>query len=420
MPFTRPARLLPIVILLVQAAAAHAGAPLRAAPSASLPPALHARSAILIEARTGTVLFEDQADERIAPASLTKLMTLHLALQWIAEGRLDPSEMVVPGPEAWAKNMPPRSSVMFLGPGQRLTVETLLQGLVVDSGNDAAVAIADRIAGSVPGFAHMMNQEALRLGYRVMHFVEPAGISAENTITAREYADFCRYFIEMHPEALKTLFSLKDLTYPLPDNLTGGNTEKPITQSNRNVLLGRYEGADGLKTGYLDESGYNIAVTAERQGLRLISVILGVPDLGRLSGAELRATESAALLDYGFANFITVRPGYEAPAPVRVWKGNARSVALAAHPDPIVALRRENAGGVKAVVEQATDIEAPVRAGQALGSIVVTLEGRELARFPLVAETGVDRGGFLRRAVDSIIMFFGGVSRRIASFHSSP
>ncbi len=181
-------------VLLLSGAAAHAAAPLRVVLTASLPdpPVLHARSAILVEARTGAVLFEDHADEQIPPASLAKLMTLHIALDLVETGRLDPSRRVVPGADAWAQNMPPRSSVMYLGPNQVVTIDKLMQGLVVDSGNDAAVELADQIAGSVPEFAAMMNREAARLGYSEMRFVEPAGISAENRITAREYVDFCR------------------------------------------------------------------------------------------------------------------------------------------------------------------------------------------------------------------------------------
>jgi D-alanyl-D-alanine carboxypeptidase (penicillin-binding protein 5/6) len=332
-------------------------------------------------------------------------MTLHLALQAIEEGRLNESEVLVPAADAWARNMPPRSSVMLLGPNQKLTVSQLLKGLVVDSGNDAAVEVADRIAGSVPAFAEMMNREAARLGYRAMHFVEPAGVSAANTITAREYAQFSRWFVFSHPDALKEFFSVKELTYPLAENLSGGNREKPVTQSNRNVLLGKYEGVDGLKTGYIDESGYNIAVTAERAGMRLISVILGVPDVGQVSGAVLRAVESAALLDYGFATFTTVHAMYDEPAPVHVWKGKVRTVGLRASPAPIVAVRKDQVSSIRTEILQAFDVEAPVRAGQTLGAVVVSLGGRELARFPLRAAADVDRGGFLRRALDSVLIF---------------
>ena len=370
------------------------------------PPTLYERSAMLIEARTGAILFENRADEPVPPASLAKLMTLHIALSEIEAGRLDPAEHIVPGPDAWARNMPPRSSVMFLGPRQRLTVSQLLQGLVVVSGNDAAVALADRIAGSVPGFVGMMNSEAARLGYREMHFVDPAGISSANTITAREYTDFCRRFIKAHPEALRRLFSLKEFSYPLPENLTQGNHDTPITQPNRNVLLGRYDGADGLKTGYIDESGYNIAATAMRGGMRLISVVLGVPNQGGVSGGSLRIRESAELLDYGFGNFAGVQPPYAGPAPVKVWKGRARSVLLRAAPEPYVVIPRTETAKVLTAIEQRREVVAPVHEGQVLGQIVVTFAGQELARFPLVAGADVARGGILRRAVDSVILLF--------------
>ena len=208
---------------------------------------------------------------------------------------------------------------------------------------------------------------------------------------------------------MKELFSVREFTYPLPENLTGGNREKPVTQSNRNVLLGKYEGADGLKTGYIDESGYNLAATAERAGMRLISVILGVPDTAAASGAVLRAVESASLLDYGFSTFTTVRPAYENPVPAHVWKGRKRTVVLSASPPPIVAVRRDQAASVRTEVLQTLDVEAPVRAGQALGVVVVTLGGTELARFPLRAGSDVDRGGLVRRMLDSIVIFFRGI-----------
>jgi serine-type D-Ala-D-Ala carboxypeptidase (penicillin-binding protein 5/6) len=400
--------LAPLVLLLMSAAAARAADPLHLLLAGSLPsaPALTARSSILVEARTGAILYENRADEPIPPASLTKLMTLHIALQRIDEGLLDPAHLVVPPPDAWARNMPPRSSVMFLGPGQKLTIEQLLKGLVVDSGNDAAVALADVIAGSVASFADLMNAEASRLGYRVMHFVEPAGLSAENLVTAREYADFCRKFVTLHPQALKSLFSLRELTYPLDENLSGDSREKPVTQKNTNVLLGKYEGVDGLKTGHIDESGYNFAATALRGGMRLISVILGVPDQGPVGGLRMRAIESEELLDYGFSNFTVMTPPYSAPAPVRVWKGDARAVSIAPDAVPYIVIPRGQADRVSTAVTQRREVVAPVAPGQVLGQLVVRLGEVELVRFPLRAEVGVEKGGLFRRAVDSVVLLF--------------
>ena len=166
---------------------------------------------------------------------------------------------------------------------------------------------------------------------------------------------------------------------------------------------------DGLKTGFIDESGYNIAATAERAGMRLIAVVLGVPNVGSMNGAEVRTMESEALLTYGFENFTALRPQYEEPSPVHVWKGSARSVALVARPSPLVVVRRDSAGGVKATVEQKTEVIAPVRPGQRLGTVVVTLGDKELGRFPLVSASAVQRGGYFRRAMDSVILFFRGL-----------
>ncbi len=408
MPRRFPRRILAVLLLAASASAARAAPPLHVLLSSSLPrpPALLARSAILVEARSGAILFERNADDPLPPASLTKLMTLHIALERIDEGLLDPRRSVVPGPDAWAQNLPPRSSAMFLGPGQRLTVAELLQGLVVDSANDAAIELADVVAGSVPAFTDLMNEEASRLGYTAMHFVEPSGISAANVITAREYADFCRVFVRRHPEALRDLFSLPEFTYPKPQNLADGNHERPVTQKNTNALIGHYTGADGLKTGYIDESGYNLAATAQRSGMRLISVILGVPDTKAVSGLRLRAIESAELLDYGFGNFSGVQPVYSNPAAVRVWKGRARSVPVEPRPVPYVVVPRGQVDGVTTVVEQKHDVVAPVAAGQVLGSVVVKLGGVELARFPLRAAASVAPGGLLRRAFDSVLLLF--------------
>ncbi len=375
-------------------------------PSPVLPPTLQARSAILVEARTGAVLYQQRADDAVPPASLTKLMTLHLALEHIRSGRLDPEEIIVPAPEAWAQNMPVRSSVMFLGPRQRVSIEQLLKGLVVDSGNDAAVQLARHIAGSVPAFVRLMNEEAVRLGYPTMRFVDPSGISWMNRISAREYAEFSRLFVRQHPDALRDLCSLRQFTYPLPENRAAGNRERSITQFNPNVLLGRYEGVDGLKTGYIDEAGYNMAVTAERDGVRLIAVVLGIPrrGAGGVSGARLRLMESARMLDYGYDNFTPVRPVLAEVPPSRVWKGRARTVALAPEQDPFVMVRRDQAADVRCRLRLEHTVVAPVKRGQVLGEYVVTVGSEEVGRIPLRAAQDVLAAGFVRSALDGIFL----------------
>ena len=398
----RPARLALLLGLLLCSAATW---PALAATPPDAPPALHARSAILLEAATGTVLFETNADEPIPPASLTKLMTLHLALNAVEAGSLDLAEEIVPGRDAWARNQPPHSSLMFLGPDQRLTVEQLLEGLVVVSGNDAAVAVADRVAGSVSAFVALMNEEAARQGYASMHFAEPAGLSPRNVVTAREYAEFCRTFLQMHPDALRTFFSLRSFTYPLPENLTNGTRQDPITQPTRDTLLGRYAGLDGLKTGFIDESGYNMAATAERDGMRLIAVVLGVRDARGVSGETLRERDVSAVLDYGFSTFVTLAPAWTNPVPVHVWKGRQRTLLPVAQTVPRVAVRRADAARVTTTVTEQTEVIAPVHAGQVLGEVSVLLAGKQIAQFPLTVADGVPRGGPLRRLWDTVALF---------------
>ncbi len=376
------------------------------APGVDALPRLHARSAIMVEAGTGTVLYQLDADQPIPPASLTKLMTLHLVLDEIEAGRLSLDTWVTPGPDSWASAMPAHSSLMFLGPEQRLTIGQLLEGLVVDSGNDAAVAVADLVAGSVPAFVALMNGEAQRLGFRVMHFDDPAGLSAHSAITAREYAEFCRIFIGLHPDALASLLSVRRFTYPLPENFTGSSRPQPITQENRNLLLGRYPGVDGLKTGFIDESGYHMAATAERDGMRLIAVVLGVPEEPGASGEELRARDSAALLDYGFDTFTRVALSFEAFAPVRIWKGAVRTLVPVLAASPVVVVRKEAAARVRATVEQRRDLLAPVRSTQEVGRVVAQLDGAAVAQLPLEAGVDVPRAGALRSAVDSVVLFF--------------
>lgn len=398
----------PIRLILILAGAFCFSAVAYARSDATSPDSLdlQAKSAILIEQDTGTILYQLNPDMEIPPASLTKLMTLNIALNEIEKGRLDPATVVHPVPPAWARNMPEGSSLMFIGPNQQVSIADLLKGLEVDSGNDAAYELAYVIAGSVPAFADMMNSEAARLGFHIMHFVEPSGIDARNVITAREYANFSRDFIELHPDALKDLLSLKEFTYPKASNLINGNREHPITQYNRNKLLWNYTGADGLKTGYIDESGYNIAVTAERDGMRLIAVLLGVRPTATASGPVLRTRETEQLLNYGFDRFTKLRVGYPPPSTVRVWKGKARAVSIAPPFEPVLVLPKDEIDRLKGVIEQKSEAVAPIAAGQVLGSIVYRVDGKEVGHFNLEAQKAVPAGGFFKRLADSIAIFF--------------
>ncbi|MDR2491789.1 MAG: D-alanyl-D-alanine carboxypeptidase, partial [Spirochaetaceae bacterium] len=265
--------------------------------------ALTARAAVLLDAGSGAVLYEKNPHEQIPPASLTKLMTIHIAqrLAEIQGASLD--EPVPLPPEAWAVNQPPRSSLMFLAQGQIVSLRELFLGLAIPSGNDAAVAVALNFAPTVAQFAALMNNEASRLGLHRTFFVEPSGIDENNVTTAAEFAVFCRVYIREHPENLRLYHTVPEFAYPKAENVIGGLKRRPgtILQGNHISILAEFAGADGLKTGYIDEAGYNLAATAEREGTRFIAVILGVPaDLGPRRGDRARTADAKKLLEWGY------------------------------------------------------------------------------------------------------------------------
>ena len=220
------------------------------------PPLVRSRAAVLMDAETETVLYSLNPNLSVPPASLTKLMTIHIVLEEIGAGRASGGEIIIPPPESWARNQPPRSSLMFLDRDQRVSLDDILLGMAVSSGNDAAAAAALRFAPSIDGFALLMNAEAERLGLASTRFVEPSGFSPANRSTAMDFARFCSAYTALHPQALARLHSAREFSYPKNVNVSG--RAGTIVQFNRNPLLGAVEGVDGLKTGYIPEAGYNI------------------------------------------------------------------------------------------------------------------------------------------------------------------
>jgi D-alanyl-D-alanine carboxypeptidase (penicillin-binding protein 5/6) len=383
-------------------------------------PVLRSQAAVLMDAATGVVLYNKNGNDIISPASLTKLMTIHIALDEIAEGRATLDEIVdLPSP-SWAANQPPRSSLMLLGEGQRVSLKELLLGLTVSSGNDAAVAVALRFAPDIEGFAERMNQEARRLGMTITQFVEPSGISEYNLTTAMEFASFCRKYLALHPETLKDYHSVAEFAYPKAENVAEPFREDPKTrvQYNRNVLLGEVEGVDGLKTGYIDEAGYNIALTAERHGTRLVAVIMGAP--ASPGGDRIRDEDGRTLLEWGFRSFKTLRTASPPREPVRVWKGRINRVELI----PVDKGGEGQAAGIDGSynwtltvyvgrgsaprwdTELVEPLIAPLPAGAAAGAMILSDSFGELRRIPLVTAAAVERGGFFKRLWDSIRLFF--------------
>lgn len=273
---------------------------------------------------------------RLSPASMTKLMSLHLAYEAISAGRLTKDQLIPIGPESSFKASPPRSSLMFLEEGQRVTLLDLMIGLALPSGNDAGVALADAVAGSMPAFVEMMNLEAQRLGLEETRFVDSFGYSEENRTTPREFAEFCRTYLERHPEAIEELHLLTEYTYPREENIPQGSssTYGPITQYNHNALVGTLEGVNGLKTGYIDEAGYNVAVTAEREGRRLLAVLMGGPGKDSREGSLIRAVDATTLISYGYYATRTFTPAVPDLPVRRVFKGEIRSVGFTVERPP--------------------------------------------------------------------------------------
>jgi serine-type D-Ala-D-Ala carboxypeptidase (penicillin-binding protein 5/6) len=251
-----------------------------------------------------------------------------------------------------------------------------------------------------------MNEEARRLGLRSLKFTDPAGIEAHNRVTAREFAAFCRLYMERHPTALKALHSVKEMIYPLPQNLPEGDTRpaQPIRQQTQNNLLDGELGVDGLKTGHLDAHNYTGAFTAERDGMRLIAVLLGIEGPTAAAGKRNRTDDASALLSFGFANFTTVHPAVPRIPVVRVWKGVANEVTLTMRAAPVITDRREAVARIVSSVTAEPGVVAPVQRGAKLGEVVYAADGRVLARFDLLAASDVKQAGFLKRAFHSLCL----------------
>jgi len=364
------------------------------------------QAAVVMDASTGTIVFSKNPDEEIPPASLTKLMTMHLVFAEVAAGRAALDETLSPPRESWAINQLPLSSLMNLAPGQQLSLRELLLGMAVFSGNDAAAALALRFAPSASAFVGMMNREAHALGLAKTVFVDASGYSENNMTTAREFAAFCRHYLASHPESLREYHSVAEFAYPLAEHVAEQYRRNPGTraQRNRNALLGKVEGVDGLKTGFIFESGYNIALTAERNLTRFIVVILGAP--AGWGGDRVRDEDGKTLIEWAFANYKTIRPLPGDPAPARVWKGRENHVALAYDAPLDFTALAERGAALSWRVDPPAPLIAPLAAGSAAGTLVLYDSLGELRRVPLVTTRAIEKGGFFKRLIDSIRLFF--------------
>jgi len=355
------------------------------------PPQLAAKSWVLMDAASGAVLVDQLGSQRLPPASLTKLMTSHVAALELQRGRLKEDDLVLISEKAWRMG----GSKMFVMVGDKVAVKDLLRGIIVQSGNDASVALAEHIAGGEETFAAMMNQEAKRLGLADTNFANATGWpDPTHYSSALDMARLARAIILEDP-AHYSLYKEKEFVW------------NNIKQPNRNLLLWRDASVDGLKTGHTEEAGYCLVASAQRDGQRLVAVVFGT------DSEEARATETAKLLGYGFSFYDskTFFKKGDTVQTVAVWKGAARAVKVGVANDFAAALpKRASEGYQTRVVLQEGDVVAPVAAGASLGRIeLVSFEGKVVMQAPLVALEAVEEGGFFRRVWDGIRLFFRGL-----------
>ena len=364
---------------------------------------IHARSVLVTSAETCEILYEKNADERIPPASLTKLVAMYTALRAVKAGEISLEDRVLLPEESWARNIPPGSSLMFLGPGQTVTLDEILTGMAVVSGNDAAIALAYHVSGSVPDFVARMNHEVTRLGLKHTVFAEPSGLSEENCTTAREFARFALQYIREFPEALARYHSTKEFSYPKADNILPGHDDTTITQQATNTLLSTLPGCDGLKTGFIYESGFNICLTAERNNVRYVAVLMGGPGNTIREGVRIRNRDGSSVMEWVFANR-SLRPAAECiPVPLTVWGGAGDGVwAIPAETEAFIV---PSGVTIEAQVRIPRWITAPVAAGERIGEVQYYADGKPVYAVPLVADRNIGVAALPLRLLDSAAMF---------------
>jgi D-alanyl-D-alanine carboxypeptidase (penicillin-binding protein 5/6) len=356
------------------------------------PPEVAAKAHILVDFHTGMVFAERNADERLEPASLTKLMTAYTVFQELKSGDLKPGDTAMISRKAWRTG----GSKMFVKVNTEVAVEDLLQGMIVQSGNDASVALAEHVAGGEDAFADLMNHNAKQLGMKNTHFVNATGLPADDHYsTARDLAILARALIRDFPDYY-AYYSQKEFTYQPP------RERHPITQKNRNKLLWRDKRVDGMKTGYTRDAGYCLVASAKDADMRLISVVLGTKTVAE------RFRYSQALLTYGFRFYETHRV-YAANKPltkVRIWKGDVEELPLGTERDIYVTVPRGRFDKLKAAMQVEPRILAPVAKGAKLGKVRISLGDKTLVDTRIVSLREVPEGNLWRQLVDSGLLWW--------------
>src|ERR1700704_3816098 len=351
--------------------------------AAPQPPSVIGRSWIIGDLSSGQILASEKPDERIEPASLTKLMTAYLVFSALREKKISPEQQMTVSVRAWRAP----GSRMFVEPRRPVAVDELIRGMVVQSGNDACIALAEATAGSEEGFAQMMNREAARLGMKNTHFMNSTGLpDAQHYSTAQDLYLLAAALIRDFPAEYGQYYSQKEFRY------------NNITQPNRNRLLWLDPTVDGVKTGHTEAAGYCLIASSNRGGRRLLSVLLGS------TSESARAQESQKLLNWGFQFFDSVKlhPANQSVKAIEVWKGAGNEVKAGFKDDIVVTVPKGEAEKLKAELLSQQPLLAPVSQGQRVGTLRVTHDGKLLGEYPLVALEGVRVAGVFGRAWDTL------------------
>ncbi|KJJ97461.1 D-alanyl-D-alanine carboxypeptidase [Pseudomonas sp. 21] len=352
-------------------------------------PQLAAKAWVLMDGASGNILVENAGDERLPPASLTKLMTAYIATKEIEGGRIAESDLVTVSEHAWRTG----GSRMFIKVGSQVSVSDLLHGIIIQSGNDASVALAEHIAGSEDAFADMMNTTAQKLGMTNSHFMDATGLpNPDHYSSAKDMATLARAIIYGEPTHY-AIYAQKEFFW------------NNIKQPNRNLLLWRDKTVDGLKTGHTDEAGYCLVASAVRDGQRMIAVVFGT------NSEQARAAETQKLLTYGFRFFETqtfYKKGAELTKAM-VWKGSEHEVKAGLSEDLTMTVPRGQLKQLQANMVVEPNLMAPIQQGQVIGKVEVKLNDKVVRTADLVALNAVEEGGFFRRIWDSIRLFFYGL-----------
>jgi serine-type D-Ala-D-Ala carboxypeptidase (penicillin-binding protein 5/6) len=374
-------------------ASAQVPRPTAAAPVAVTPraPDIAASSFILIDAATGQIIMEQNSDEALPPASLTKIMTAYVAEYEIDNGNLTLDDQVFISEKAWRT----QGSKTFVDVNSYVRVEDLMRGIIIQSGNDASVAMAEHIAGSEEAFADLMNQHARRLGMTSSYFVNSSGLDdtgETNLMSARDLATLARVKILEHPVHYR-MYAEREFTF------------NGIRQSNRNTLLFRDNTVDGMKTGWTTPAGFCLVASAQRDGMRLISVVMGT------ASEEARAVETQKLLSYGFRFFETHKlyDAGETLESLRVWSAKENNIAVGVENDVLLTIPRGRAGDLVATLNTEGTLRGAIEQGQVLGTVEISLGDEILYSGNVVALQSVERAGLFKRLLDALTLFFMGL-----------